>query len=147
MGSSREDPLRIGGLRSRDGFTWQQGGDVFSRSSREAEDDEEALRWAVLEKLPTYNRVRRGILVSPSGGLKEVDVENLGMHEKKALLDRLVRVADEDHERFLHKLKDRIDRYVCAHSLIKLSQFSLPYNVFKIYAYLHGGRLDLIKKS
>lgn len=103
--------MKIASLR-RDGSIWRRGGDeVFSRSSRD-EDDEEALRWAALERLPTYNRVRRAILASPSGGLKEVDVENLGVHEKKELLERLVRVAEEDNERFLLKLKDRIDRYV-----------------------------------
>jgi hypothetical protein len=102
--------VKIASLR-RDGSIWRRSGeDVFSRSSRE-EDDEEALRWAALERLPTYNRVRRGILASPSGGLKEVDVENLGMHEKKSLVERLIRVAEEDNERFLLKLKDRIDRY------------------------------------
>lgn len=112
MDSSREGLLRINSLRSRDTFTWRQGGDVFSRSLQEAEDDEDALRWAALEKLPTYNRVRRAILASPSGGLKEVDVESLGMHEKKALLERLVGVAEEGNERFLLRLKDRIDLYV-----------------------------------
>jgi hypothetical protein len=103
--------MKIASLR-RDGSIWRRSGeDVFSQSSRE-EDDEEALRWAALEKLPTYNRMRRGILPSPSGGLKEVDVENLGMHEKNALLERLIRVAEEDNERFLLKLKERIDRYI-----------------------------------
>ncbi|KAJ3670856.1 hypothetical protein LUZ60_008282 [Juncus effusus] len=98
----------IGSLR-RDGSIWRRNDDVFSRSSRD-ENDEEALRWAALEKLPTYNRVRRGILASASGGQKEVDVENLEVTEKRALLERLVRVAEEDNERFLLKLKDRIDR-------------------------------------
>ncbi|XP_078168189.1 ABC transporter G family member 36-like isoform X6 [Carex rostrata] len=106
--TSGEGLSKIGSL-SRNSSTWRQTGDVFSRSSRE-EDDEEALRWAALEKLPTYNRVRRGILVSASGKINEVDVENLGEHEKKALLERLVRVAEEDNERFLLKLKDRINR-------------------------------------
>jgi hypothetical protein len=108
--STREGLSKIGSL-SRSGSIWQQTGDVFSRSSRD-EDDEEALRWAALEKLPTYDRVRRGILASISGKINEVDVENLGAHEKKALLDRLVRVAEEDNERFLLRLKARIDRYV-----------------------------------
>ncbi|KAJ1688214.1 hypothetical protein LUZ63_019604 [Rhynchospora breviuscula] len=135
--SSGEGLLRRGSL-SRDGFSWMQGGDVFSRSSREAEDDEEALRWAALEKLPTYNRVRRAILASPSGGLKEVDVERLGMHEKKALLERLVRVADEDHECFLIKLKDRIDRVG-----IKLPTIEVRYENLSVDAEAHVGSRGL----
>jgi hypothetical protein len=110
LNASGEGLQKLGSLR-RNGSIWRQTEDVFSRSSRD-EDDEEALRWAALEKLPTYNRVRRGILASASGKINEVDVENLGDHEKKALLERLVRVAEEDNERYLLKLKDRIDRYV-----------------------------------
>ncbi|KAG5249759.1 pleiotropic drug resistance protein [Salix suchowensis] len=84
--------------------------EVFSRSSRE-EDDEEALKWAALEKLPTYDRLRKGILTSASRGIiSEVDIENLGVQERKQLLERLVKVADEDNEKFLWKLKNRIER-------------------------------------
>ena len=99
------------------GSIWRRGDDVFSRSSRE-EDDEEALRWAALEKLPTYDRVRRAIVPLGDGaeagggkGLVDVDVLSLGPQQRRALLERLVRVADEDNERFLLKLKDRVDRY------------------------------------
>lgn len=84
--------------------------DVFSRSSRE-EDDEEALRWAALEKLPTFDRLRKGILTASRGGADEIDIQNLGFHERKRLMERLVRVAEEDNEKFLLKLKNRIDRY------------------------------------
>ncbi|CAN4097540.1 unnamed protein product [Withania somnifera] len=82
--------------------------DVFSRSSRE-EDDEEALKWAAIEKLPTYLRIRRGILTE-QGQTREVDVTDLGLVEKRNLLERLVKIAEEDNENFLLKLKQRIDR-------------------------------------
>uniref|UniRef100_A0A7N0U871 ABC transporter domain-containing protein n=1 Tax=Kalanchoe fedtschenkoi TaxID=63787 RepID=A0A7N0U871_KALFE len=85
------------------------GADVFSRSSIE-EDDEEALKWAALEKLPTYQRARRGIYTEEDGEAREVDIKNLGVVEKKRLLERLVKIAEEDNEKFLFKLKDRIDR-------------------------------------
>ncbi|XP_048234095.1 pleiotropic drug resistance protein 1-like [Ricinus communis] len=84
--------------------------EVFSRSSRE-EDDEEALKWAALERLPTYDRLRKGILSTASrSGANEIDVGSLGFHERKLLLERLVRVAEENNEEFLLKLKNRIDR-------------------------------------
>ncbi|KAL5220687.1 hypothetical protein ABZP36_025400 [Zizania latifolia] len=99
---------------------WWRGDDVFSRSrssSRAEEDDEEALRWAALEKLPTYDRVRRAILPLDDGGegggeagKRVVDVLSLGPQERRALLERLVRVAEDDNERFLLKLKERIER-------------------------------------
>jgi hypothetical protein len=109
--------------RGDSGSIWRRGDDVFSRSSRD-EDDEEALRWAALEKLPTYDRVRRALVPSGLGlddggaeagaaggkGLVDVDVLSLGPQQRRALLERLVRVADEDNERFLLKLKDRIER-------------------------------------
>lgn len=83
--------------------------DVFSKSSRE-EDDEEALKWAALEKLPTYDRLRKALLTTPDGELQEIDIEKLSYQEKKILLDRLIRVAEEDNEKFLLKLKNRIDQ-------------------------------------
>ncbi|XP_078168103.1 ABC transporter G family member 37-like [Carex rostrata] len=94
----------------RENSLWRRGGeDVFSRSSRE-EDDEEALRWAALEKLPTFDRLRTGILLTPEGQRTEVDIGKLGLDDGKTLLDRLVHVVEEDQERFLLKLRDRIDR-------------------------------------
>ncbi|KAL6615559.1 hypothetical protein ACP70R_037829 [Stipagrostis hirtigluma subsp. patula] len=113
---------KVASMRRDSGSMWRRGDDVFSRSSRE-EDDEEALRWAALEKLPTYDRVRRAILPPLDGGaagggagaaggkgLVDVDVSSLGPRERRALLERLVRVTDEDNERFLLKLKDRVER-------------------------------------
>ncbi|CAN6340000.1 unnamed protein product [Urochloa humidicola] len=120
---------RLGSLRqgsSRRGLSssvWRQrGDDAFSRSrslSRESGvDDEEALRWAALEKLPTFARLQRAVLPpvpDDAGGdgnatARVVDVRGLGPHERRALMERLVRVAEEDNERFLLKLKDRVER-------------------------------------
>ncbi|CAL4975334.1 unnamed protein product [Urochloa decumbens] len=111
------DIQKVASMRRGDsGSMWRRGDDVFSRSSRE-EDDEEALRWVALEKLPTYDRVRRAIVPLGDGaeaggkaGVVDVDVLSLGPQQRRALLERLVRVADEDNERFLLKLKDRVDR-------------------------------------
>ncbi|KAJ1376806.1 P-loop containing nucleoside triphosphate hydrolase [Sesbania bispinosa] len=97
-------------LRARSSTVWRNSGvEVFSKSTRE-EDDEEALKWAALEKLPTYNRLRKGLLTASHGPTNEVDVTDLGFQERQKLLERLVKVAEEDNEKFLLKLKDRIDR-------------------------------------
>ncbi|KAK1376049.1 hypothetical protein POM88_032242 [Heracleum sosnowskyi] len=102
---------RMGSTRNGSTSVWRdQGMDVFSKSTRD-EDDEEALKWASLEKLPTFDRLRKGLLLGSQGdGFNEVDIDNLGMQQRKNLLERLVKVAEEDNEKFLLKLRDRIDR-------------------------------------
>ncbi|XP_022721376.1 pleiotropic drug resistance protein 1-like isoform X2 [Durio zibethinus] len=96
-------------LRSGSSSIWRNNGvEIFSRSSRD-ENDEEALKWAALEKLPTVARLRKGILTSSHGGANEIDVYDLGWQERRTLLERLVKVAEEDNEKFLSKLKNRID--------------------------------------
>nr|CAB3459684.1 unnamed protein product [Digitaria exilis] len=122
--------LRHGGsTRGSSSSIWRQRGDdvLFSRSrsfSRESgEDDEEALRWAALEKLPTFVRLQRAVLPpvaddDDAGAEKHhpaarvVDVRGLGPHDRRELVERLVHVAEEDNERFLLKLKDRVERCV-----------------------------------
>ncbi len=80
----------------------------------EIDDDEEALKWAALEKLPTYDRLRTSILQKFLGSKvvhEEVDVRHIGFAERQRIIDNLLKVADEDNERFLLKLRHRIDRY------------------------------------
>ncbi|KAG6487497.1 pleiotropic drug resistance protein 2-like [Zingiber officinale] len=89
--------------------------DVFRRSLvMEEGDDEENLKWAALEKLPTYDRMRKGIIrqVIDNGNViaSEVDVNNLGPQDRKRLLEQIFKVVEEDNERFLIRLRDRIDR-------------------------------------
>ncbi|KAG4178977.1 hypothetical protein ERO13_A10G078150v2 [Gossypium hirsutum] len=104
------DIYRASGSLRRSPSAWINNDlEVFSRSSRE-EDDEEALKWAALEKLPTVSRLRKGILTSSEGGASEINIHDLGWVERKALLERLVKVAEEDNEKFLLKLKNRVAR-------------------------------------
>lgn len=84
-------------------------GEIFNRSTRD-EDDEEALKWAALEKLPTFDRLRKGLLFGSQGASAEIDIHDIGFQERNKLLERLVKVADEDNEKLLLKLKQRIDR-------------------------------------
>ncbi|XP_022857343.1 pleiotropic drug resistance protein 1-like isoform X2 [Olea europaea var. sylvestris] len=108
--SLRVGSKHMGSLRANGSSIWRNTGiEVFSRSSRD-EDDEEALKWAALEKLPTFDRLRKGLLFGSKGAANEVDVQNLGFQDKRNLLDRLVNVVDEDNEKFLLKLRNRIDR-------------------------------------
>ncbi|KAH1119331.1 hypothetical protein GYH30_047929 [Glycine max] len=101
---SRVDSARASGYN-----IWRNNSmDVFSTSERE--DDEEALKWAAIERLPTYLRIRRSILNNEDGKGREVDIKQLGLTERKFLMERLVKIAEEDNERFLLKLRERMDR-------------------------------------
>lgn len=91
---------------------WNNPGDVFAKSGRE--EDEEELKWAAIERLPTYDRVRKTMLkhVLENGriGYEEVDVSELGMQDKKNLLESILKVVEEDNEKFLLRLRERTDR-------------------------------------
>ncbi|XP_019101287.1 PREDICTED: ABC transporter G family member 34-like [Camelina sativa] len=87
--------------------------DAFGRSERRDEDDVE-LRWAALERLPTYDRLRKGMLpqttVNGKVGLEEVDLTNLAPKEKKHLMEMILKFVEEDNEKFLRRLRERTDR-------------------------------------
>jgi hypothetical protein len=88
---------------------------VFNiRGSHTQEDNEQDLKWAAIERLPTVDRMRKGILslMLDNGKLVycQVDVNNLGFQDKKLLLDSVLKFVEEDNENFFYKLKDRIDR-------------------------------------
>ncbi|KAI4979539.1 hypothetical protein ZWY2020_016292 [Hordeum vulgare] len=66
-------------------------------------DDEEAPRWAALEKLPTYDRARTAVLAMPEGEIKEVNRDKLGAQQR-------ITLVGDDHECFLSKFKDLVHR-------------------------------------
>lgn len=105
-GSSRNSS----GRQSSSNIWRNAGAEIFSRSSRDG-DDEEELIWAALERLPTYARIRKGVYSVEKGGeAREIDVMNLGLVERKNLVDRLLNIAHQDNEVFLLNMKRRIDR-------------------------------------
>ncbi|KAM0992777.1 hypothetical protein ACFX2J_008408 [Malus domestica] len=93
------------------GEVWQAPPDVFNRSGRQDEEDE--LRWAAIQRLPTYDRLKRGMLtqVLDNGRVvtDEVDVTKLGMQDRKQLMESILKVVEDDNESFLRRLRDRTD--------------------------------------
>ena len=80
---------------------WNSAENLSARSASFRSDDggdEEALKWAALERLPTYKRVR-----------KEINVEKLLVEERKVVLDRLVSSVEDDSERFFDRMRRRFD--------------------------------------
>lgn len=100
-----------GAASIREVFT-TPGPDVFQKSGRE--DDEDELMWAAIERLPTYDRLRKGFLtqVLDDGKVvrEEIDVANLGPEERQNLMKNIQERIDNDNERLLERLRDRIDR-------------------------------------
>ena len=94
--------------------SWTTGHDVFGRSERREEEEKE-LMWAAIERLSTYDRMRKGMLrqVLDNGRIveNEVDIRKLGMQDKKLLMESILKDAEDDNERFLMRLRERIDRY------------------------------------
>ncbi|ESW34862.1 hypothetical protein PHAVU_001G187800 [Phaseolus vulgaris] len=85
------------------------------RSGRSKEEDsEEDLKWAEMQRLPTLERIRKGMLsvVLDNGKVVHchVDVADLRLQDKKHLLERVLKFVDDDNEKFLRKLRDRINR-------------------------------------
>ncbi|KAL8154454.1 hypothetical protein V2J09_012214 [Rumex salicifolius] len=111
------------GLRSR---SWREGlmepPDVFSRSNGRLEaaaTEEEELQWAAIERLPSYERMRKGVLrqmldnVDGNAAVETsnvVDLKRIAPQDRKLLLDTILALVDEDNESFLRRLRDRIDR-------------------------------------
>ncbi|XP_071731908.1 ABC transporter G family member 35-like [Rutidosis leptorrhynchoides] len=80
--------------------------------------EDEALKWAALEKLSTYNRLRTTIFKPyvpedqqqvPNDQLL-VDVRQLDPNARQQFIDAIFKVAEDDNERFLKKFRNRLDR-------------------------------------
>ncbi|XP_068310037.1 pleiotropic drug resistance protein 2-like [Pyrus communis] len=89
--------------------------DVFQRSGRQQVlDEEEELKWAAIERLPTYDRMRKGMLrQAMSNGrvlTEEVDTANLGEQDKKQLMESILKVVEDDNEKFLQRMRARNER-------------------------------------
>lgn len=100
-------------LQANGSSIWTDNGmEVFSRTSMTSnhENDEDDLMWAALERLPTFNRLKKGLLTSSRGEANEVDVRKLGFQERHNLIERLVRDAETGNEKFLMRLRERLDR-------------------------------------
>ncbi|KAK8594976.1 hypothetical protein V6N13_015885 [Hibiscus sabdariffa] len=116
--SKRTGHSSIGRSLSRSSWNME---DVFSAGSRRSsrvDDDEEALKWAAIEKLPTYDRLRTSIMqsfvdqeiIGNKVEHRAVDVRNLDMNDRQKFIDMLFKVAEEDNEKFLRKFRNRIDK-------------------------------------
>ncbi|XP_061993147.1 ABC transporter G family member 32 [Rosa rugosa] len=115
---------------------WNSAENAFARTAsfRVEGEDEEALRWAALERLPTYSRVRRGIFKNIVGDTKEVDVSELEAQELKLLLDRLVNSAEDDPEHFFEKMRLRFNAVD-----LEFPKIEVRFQNLNVEAFVHVG--------
>ena len=116
LGSTSYQSLPGASRSFRDVFIPPAEDNICGRSERREEDDVE-LRWAALERLPTYDRLRKGMLpqqtsVNGKAGLEEVDLTKLAPKEKKHLMEIILKFVEEDNEKFLRRLRERTDRFL-----------------------------------
>ncbi|KAG2390034.1 ABC transporter G family member 36 [Vigna angularis] len=100
---------RVEGQRVRGFDMWRNHCmGVFSTSQRE--EDEETLKCVAIERLLARACTKRSVVNQVGGKAEEFDTKQLELSERKSLLDRLVKISEEDNERFLLKLRERMDR-------------------------------------
>ncbi|KAJ1418856.1 P-loop containing nucleoside triphosphate hydrolase [Sesbania bispinosa] len=88
--------------------------DGFNFNNTQQNNEHLDLQWAAIERLPTYDRMRKGVLrlMLDNGKVLHcpVDVTNLGLQDKKLLLESILKIDEEDNEKFLRGLRNRVDR-------------------------------------
>ncbi|XP_024532537.1 ABC transporter G family member 39 isoform X2 [Selaginella moellendorffii] len=133
-------PTDVELMRAASSRSWTEN--VFSRSSVREVDDEEALKWAALEKLPTYDRLRTAIIknVGEHGSTRHehIDVKSLGLVERRNLVEKLLATTDTENEMFIRKLRERIDRVG-----IDLPKIEVRYEGLQIEAAVRVGKRAL----
>ncbi|KAK9755345.1 hypothetical protein RND81_01G018900 [Saponaria officinalis] len=116
------------------------GDDVFgSRRAAEEAEEEAELRWAAIERLPTFERIRKGVLrrVVEDGKVVQnemIDVIKLGTSQRKVLVDSILHVVDLDNESFLRRLRHRIDSVG-----IEIPKIEVRYEHVCVEGYVHFG--------
>ncbi|KAL4575281.1 hypothetical protein LXL04_022123 [Taraxacum kok-saghyz] len=91
----------------RDAFSGAPGGDAFEKIGMQ--DDEDELKLAAIERLPTYEGSKKEMLKQvPDNG--RTHTTNTGPLDKKQLMENVLKLVEEDNETFLRCLRERTDR-------------------------------------
>jgi hypothetical protein len=116
------------------------GSNPFESAARgsAASNDEDELRWAALEKLPTFNRLRTSVLTKDSGSARQVDVQDLSTGDFAHLVEKFHRSTDDENQQLLVKLRQRLDRVG-----IELPTVDVRYDHLSIQANCHVGNRGL----
>ncbi|KAI7979754.1 Pleiotropic drug resistance protein 3 [Camellia lanceoleosa] len=114
-------------------------------------DDEYALQWAAIERLPTFERLRSSLFDENDGskvdaqGKRIVDVTKLDALERNMFIHKLIKHIENDNLRLLHKQRKRIDKVG-----VKLPTVEVRYNNLRVEAeceVVHGKPLPTLWNS
>lgn len=106
-------------------------GAIHDSSLIREEDDEYELQLAAMERVPAYNQtttsffdrdnyVKTTTEDQENGNMMKFDVPGLGVIERHAFIDKLLKKIEEDNYKLLLKQKRRLERSVLI-SLVHLS--------------------------
>lgn len=91
--------------------------DATSFSFRSEQNEEESkLKWAAIERLPMFERLRTALYDQlensrvENGEKRVVDVTKLNAIERRFLIQKLITHTTEDNLRLLRKVRERMDR-------------------------------------
>lgn len=89
---------------------------ALSNGNDEKVNEEIALLWAAIERLPTAKRVRSSLFDEndedeDSRRKKVIDVTELGALERHAFIEKLIKNIQLDNLKLLKKIRTRIDKY------------------------------------
>lgn len=102
-------------------LTFERDADSFVEEDKELQS-----KWAAIEKLPTFKRIKTSFVDisqeegsgstskeaawTRSSSKRVVDVTKLGAVEKRLFIDRLIKHIENDNLQLLQKLRERMDR-------------------------------------
>ncbi|XP_027114927.2 pleiotropic drug resistance protein 3 [Coffea arabica] len=89
---------------------------VLNGENDEHIDEECALQWAAIERLPTFERIRSSLFDVNDGNeaktnaKRVVDVTKLGAQERHLFIEKLIRHIENDNLKLLRKIRKRLDK-------------------------------------
>ena len=89
---------------------------ALSNGKDDEPDEELALQWAAIDKLPTFKRMKSPVFDEDSGNEADakrrpvIDVTKLGALERHLFIEKLIRHVEHDNFKLLQKIRKRIDR-------------------------------------
>ncbi|KAA8545299.1 hypothetical protein F0562_020083 [Nyssa sinensis] len=120
-------------------------------SVKDEVDDERAMQWKAIERLPTFERLRSSLFDEYDEskvdveGKRVIDVTQIGAVERRMFIEKLFKHIENDNLRLLHKLRKQIDKVG-----VKLPTVEARYNNLRVEAecvVVHGRPLPTLWNS
>ncbi|XP_050239621.1 ABC transporter G family member 31 isoform X2 [Quercus robur] len=106
-------------------------------NAESVEEDEEELRWAALERLPSMKRKNTALLKrtpSNSGGDETIDVRKLTRSKRELVVKNALATNEQDNYQLLSAIKERLDRVG-----LVLPKIEVRYENLKVVANVQTG--------